>query len=66
MKCPRHSTGITPFKYFTDLTQFKYAFNVIQNWEMVALFDGACVLLAVCLWYMHVEGDESSHLRMAN
>ena len=25
------------FKHFTDLNLFKYAFNVIQNWEMDAL-----------------------------
>ena len=25
------------FECFTDLTLFKYAFNVIQNWEMDAL-----------------------------
>ena len=39
---------------FTDLNLFKYAFNVIQNWNTDAL-------LAVM-----VEGDESSRLRMAN
>ena len=25
------------FKHFTDLNLFKYAFNVIQNWEADAL-----------------------------
>ena len=28
---------ITWFKHFTDLNLFKYAFNVIQDWEMDAL-----------------------------
>ena len=28
---------ITRLKHFTDLKLFKYAFNVIQNWEMGAL-----------------------------
>ena len=48
------------FKRFTKLNLFKYAFNVIQNWETDALqilFDGAYFLLAVM-----VEGDESSRL----
>ena len=46
------------------LNLFKYAFNVIQNWERDALqilFYGAYFSLAVM-----VEGDESSPLRMAN
>ena len=37
------------FESFTDLKLFKYAFNIIQNWEMDALqilFDGAYFLLA--------------------
>ena len=41
------------FERFTDLNLFKYAFNVIQNWETY--------LSAVI-----VEGDESNRLRMAN
>ena len=48
------------FKCFTKLNLFKYAFNVIQNWETDALqifFHGAYFLLAVM-----VEGDESSQL----
>ena len=48
------------FKRFTKLNLFKYAFNVIQNWETDALqilFDGAYFLLAFM-----VEGDESSRL----
>ena len=55
---------ITWFERFTDLNLFKYAFNVIQNWEKgrcTILFDGAYFLLAVM-----VESDESSLLRMAN
>ena len=51
------------FKHFTDLNLFKYAFNVIQIWEMGALqlflFDGAYFLLAVM-----VVGDKSSRLKM--
>ena len=49
---------------FTILNLFKYAFNVIQNWEMNALpilFDGAYFLLAVM-----VEGYVSSQLRLVN
>ena len=30
--------NITWFKHFTNLNLFKYAFNVIQDWEMDALF----------------------------
>ena len=51
---------ITQFERFTDLNLFKYAFNVIQNWETDALqilFNAAYFLLAVM-----VEGDESSRL----
>ena len=47
---------ITWFKHCTDLNLFKYALNVIQNWEMDGYF-----LLAVM-----VEVEESSWLRMAN
>ena len=46
------------FERFTDLNLFKYAFNVIQNWETDALqilFNGAYFLLAVM-----VQGDDSS------
>ena len=46
------------FERFTDLNLFKYAFNVIQNWETDALqilFNGAYFLLPVI-----VQGDESS------
>ena len=56
---------ITWFKHFTNLNLFKYAFNVIQDWEtdrcFTIFFNGAYFLLAV-----EVEGDESSWLRMAN
>ena len=61
-KCPRRSTAW--FKHFTELNLFKYAFNVIQNWETDALqilFDSVYFLLAVM-----AEGDESSQLRVAN
>ena len=51
LKCPRHSTDIAQFQRFTDLTQFKYAFNVIQNGKRLLynniLFDGAYVSLEV-------------------
>ena len=50
--------GVGWFKRFTDLNLFKYAFNVIQNWETDALqilFSGAYFLLAVM-----VQGDDSS------
>ena len=46
------------FERFTDLNLFKYAFNVIQNWETDALqilFNGAYFLVAVM-----VQGDDSS------
>ena len=46
------------FECFTDLNLFKYAFNVIENWETDALqilFNGAYFLLAVM-----VQGDDSS------
>ena len=46
------------FERFTDLNLFKYAFNVIENWETDALqilFNGAYFLLAVM-----VQGDDSS------
>ena len=53
---------IAQFERFTDLNLFKYAFNVIQNWNTdtynIILFDGAYFLLAVM-----VEGDERSRLR---
>ena len=56
---------IARFDPFTKLSPFKYAFNVIQNWEadtsFTILLDCAYVLLAVM-----VEGHESSRLRMAN
>ena len=55
---------IARFEPFTDLNLFKYAFNIIQNWETGALQFYSMVLnffLAVM-----VEADESSWLRMAN
>ena len=52
---------IVRFKHFTGLNLFKHAFNVIQNWETDALFDGPYYLLAVM-----VKEDESSLLRIAN
>ena len=45
---------------FTDLSLFKYSFNVIQNWETDASQFYSIVLIFI------VEGDESSRLRMAN
>ena len=57
---------ITQFECFTDLNLFKYAFNVIQNWET----DGLQILFNSAYWYfllaVMVAGDESSQLRMAN
>ena len=50
--------GVGWFERFTDLNLFKYAFNVIQNWETDALqmlFNGAYFLLVVM-----VQGDDSS------
>ena len=50
--------GVGWFEHFTDLNLFKYAFNVIQNWETDALqilFNGAYFLVAVM-----VQGDDSS------
>ena len=51
LKCPVHSTDIAQFKRFTDLAQFKYVFNVIQNGKRLLynniLFDGAYVSLEV-------------------
>ena len=50
--------GVGWFERFTDLNLFKYAFNVIQNWETDALqilFNGAYFLVAVM-----VQGDDSS------
>ena len=52
---------IARFECFADLNLFEYSFNVIQHWEMDALFDGAYFLLAVM-----VKGDERSQLRIAN
>ena len=55
---------IARFERFTDLNLFKYAFNVIQNWETDVLQFYLMVLnflLAVM-----IEGDKSSWLRMAN
>ena len=36
---------ITQFKHFTDLNLFKYAFNVIQNWQTDALQFYSMVLI---------------------
>ena len=58
------SQHIARFECFTDLNLFKYAFNVIQNWETDVLQFYLMVLnflLAVM-----IEGDKSSWLRMAN
>ena len=56
----------TRFKHFTDLNLFKYAFNVIQDWEMDALFFFFSMVLINFLLAVEVEGDESSWLRTAN
>ena len=50
--------GVGWLERFTGLNLFKYAFNVIQNWETDALqilFNGAYFLVAVM-----VQGDDSS------
>ena len=36
-KISQASLDITRFEHFTDQNLFKYAFKVIQNWEMDAL-----------------------------
>ena len=46
------------FKCFTDLNLFKYAFNVIQNWNTDALQFYSMVL--TFLLAVMGEGDESS------
>ena len=64
VKMSQVSLDIVQFECFTDLNLFKYAFNVIQNWEMDVLqfyLNVLNFLLAVM-----IEGDESSWLRMAN
>ena len=47
---------IARFERFTDLNLFKYAFNVIQNWETDALQFYSMVLI-VCeqLWWREME-----------
>ena len=60
-QCCRNVPGV-PLHH--TVRTFKYAFNVIQNWETNALpilFNGACFLLAVV-----VEGYKRSQLRLAN
>ena len=48
---------IARFKRFTDLNLFKYAFNVIQNWEADALpFYWMVLIFCYQLWYMKVAG----------
>ena len=37
--------SMAQFERFTDLNLFKYAFNVIQNWEMVTLQCYSMVLI---------------------
>ena len=44
LKCHRHS-DIPQFERFTDLNLFKYAFYVIQNWDMDALQFYSMVLI---------------------
>ena len=64
VKMCRVSQHIARFECFTDPNLFKYAFNVIQNWETDVLQFYLMVLnflLAVM-----IEGDKSSWLRMAN
>ena len=36
---------IEQIKHFTDLNLFKYAYNVIQNWQMQALQFYSMVLI---------------------
>ena len=63
-KCRRHS-DIAWFECFTDLNMFKYAFNVIQNWNTDALqFYSMVLIFCQQLWQKQI--DESSQLRMAN
>ena len=56
--------NIAWFEPFTNLSLFKYAFNVIQNWEADVLQFYSMVL--IFLLAVMVEGYESSRLRMAN
>ena len=48
---------IARFEHFTDLNLFKYAFNVIKNWETDALpFYWMVLIFCWQLWYMKVAG----------
>ena len=63
-KTGNNTVGMSQAFHIARFERFKYAFNVIQNWETDALqilIDGAYFLLAVM-----VEGDESRRLRIAN
>ena len=64
VEMPQAFHDIARFECFTDLNLFKYAFNVIKNWETYALQFYSMV--PVFLSAVIVEGDESSLLRMAN
>ena len=53
--------NITWFELFTNLSLFKYAFNVIQNWESDVLqFYSMVLIFCQQLW------QRGSQLRMAN
>ena len=41
---------IARFEHFTDLNIFKYAFNVIQNWNMDALLYSMVLIFCWQLW----------------
>ena len=58
---------VARFERFTGLKLFKYAFNVIQNWETDASQFYSMVLIFFSSHdSLMVEGDRSSRLRMAN
>ena len=70
--CKPENNAVKMFQVFHDIARFeradlnllKCAFSVIQTWETDALqilVDVSYFLLSVM-----VEGDESSHLRIAN
>ena len=65
-QCHRNVAGITlhyTVQTFHRSKSFKYAFNVIQNWNTDALQFYSMVL--IFLLAVMGEGDENSRLRMA-
>ena len=56
--------NVAQFEHFTDLNLFKYAFNVIQIWEMDTLQFYS--IAGIFLLAVMVVGDKSRRLKMAN